>query len=256
MSFGKIFPLAAQFLCWKFSVMISTPLYINAVFIAATIFTILMCWKAAGWSKPFLYIVLGWLALQGGIAATGFYTKTSGIPPRFLLAVGPALLAILVLFISRNGRKFLDRLDIRSLTLLHLVRLPVELVLFWLCLEKLVSPQMTFEGWNFDIVSGLSAPLAWYLLKKNANSGLVLLWNFICLALLVNIVTIAVLSAPVDFQQISFNQPNIAVMHFPFVWLPAVIVPLVLLAQLAAIRQLLRSRKNPRHATVQSAFTH
>jgi hypothetical protein len=235
--------------------MISTPLYTIVVFIAATVFTILMCSKATGWSKPFLYIVSGWLVLQGAIAATGFYTKTSGIPPRFLLAVGPALLAILVLFISRKGRKFLDGLDIRSLTLLHVVRLPVELVLFWLCIDKLVAPQMTFEGWNFDIFSGLSAPLAWYLLKKNPNSPVVLAWNFICLALLVNIVTIAILSAPVDFQQLSFHQPNIAVMYLPFIWLPAVIVPLVLLAQLASIRQLLRNRKTIERQPVQSAFT-
>lgn len=236
--------------------MISTPLYIDAVFIAATIFTILMCWKATGWSKPFFYIVLGWLALQGGIAATGFYTKTNGIPPRFLLAVGPAIVAILVLFISRKGRKFLDGLDIRSLTLLHMVRLPVELVLFWLCLEKLVAPQMTFEGWNFDIFSGLSAPLAWYLLKKNAYSTVVLAWNIICLALLVNIVTIAILSAPVDFQQLSFDQPNIAVMYLPYIWLPAIVVPLVLFAQLASIRQLWRNRKTIGRERVQSVFTH
>jgi hypothetical protein len=37
----------------------------------------------------------------------------------------------------------------------------------------------------------------------------------------------------------AFDQPNIAVLYFPFNWLPSCIVPLVLLSHLAAIRQLL-----------------
>jgi hypothetical protein len=39
-------------------------------------------------------------------------------------------------------------------------------------------------------------------------------------------------------QQIAFDQPNIGVMYFPFVWLPACIVPLVLLSHLASLYQL------------------
>jgi hypothetical protein len=40
------------------------------------------------------------------------------------------------------------------------------------------------------------------------------------------------------FQQFAFDQPNIAVLYFPFIWLPSCVVPLVLLSHLAAIRQL------------------
>jgi hypothetical protein len=53
-----------------------------------------------------------------------------------------------------------------------------------------------------------------------------------------NIVVNAALSAPVPFQQFAFDQPNIAVLYFPFVWLPGFIVPLVLFAHLAAIQKL------------------
>jgi hypothetical protein len=60
----------------------------------------------------------------------------------------------------------------------------------------------------------------------------------ICLGLLINIVSNAILSAPFPFQQFAFDQPNIAVLYFPFIWLPCCVVPLVLLSHLAAIRQL------------------
>jgi hypothetical protein len=99
----------------------------------------------------------------------------------------------------------------------------------------------TFEGRNFDILSGLTAPFIWYygFIKKKLKKGWLLAWNFICLGLLLNIVVHAVLSVPTPFQQLAFDQPAIAVLYYPFILLPAVIVPLVLFAHLVSIRQLM-----------------
>lgn len=63
-----------------------------------------------------------------------------------------------------------------------------------------------------------------------------MLWNLICLGLLLNIVVLAILSAPSPFQILAFDQPNIAITHFPYVWLPSVVVPIVLFSHLVAIR--------------------
>ena len=103
---------------------------------------------------------------------------------------------------------------------------------------------MTFEGRNFDIFSGLSAPIVYYFgfVKRKLNRRIVLVWNFVCLALLLNIVITGVLSAPTAFQKFSFDQPNIAVLNFPFVLLPAFIVPMVLFSHLVSIRQLLLNK--------------
>jgi hypothetical protein len=117
----------------------------------------------------------------------------------------------------------------------------VEIVLFFLFTYKTVPELMTFEGRNFDILSGITAPVIFYFafIRQQLNRQILLIWNFICLGLLVNIVTNAILSAPFPFQQFAFDQPNIAVLYFPFIWLPCCVVPLVLLSHLAAIRQLL-----------------
>ena len=64
----------------------------------------------------------------------------------------------------------------------------------------------------------------------------------IALGLLLNIVFIAIFSAPFSFQKFAFEQPNIAVLFFPFSWLPAFIVPVVLFCHLASIRQLIKHR--------------
>jgi hypothetical protein len=94
---------------------------------------------------------------------------------------------------------------------------------------------MTFEGGNLDILSGLSAPLiAYYAVKK---PKILLAWNFICLALLINIVARALLSAPFPFQQFAFDQPNIAILQFPVIWLPTFIVLTVLFGHVTVIIQ-------------------
>jgi hypothetical protein len=181
-----------------------------------------------------------------GIALTGFYVQTNTIPPRFLLMVLPPMALILVLFNTQKGKEFIDQLNPKYVYLLHIVRIPVELVLFWLSLEKVVPELMTFEGRNFDIISGITAPLVYYFgfLKNKLSKNMLLAWNFLCLALLINIVVHAILSAPFAFQQLAFEQPNIAVLYFPFNWLPSLVVPLVLFAHLASIRQLLRVGSN------------
>lgn len=221
------------------------PLYLSVVFLLTTCLTVFVFYKATHHSKPALAVIVIWMMAQSVLSIRGFYLETGTLPPRFILLIGPPLIFIGVLFFTNAGKKFIDHLNVKYLTFLHVIRLPVELVLFWLFIQKVVPEIMTFEGRNLDIFSGITAPIMFYFgfIKKNFSNRILLIWNFICLGLLVNIVTIAVLSAPFSFQKLAFDQPNIAVLHFPFVWLPCCIVPLVLLSHLAAIRQLVLSEK-------------
>ena len=100
---------------------------------------------------------------------------------------------------------------------------------------------MTFEGRNFDILSGITAPIVYFLAfrKGKVNRPLLLIWNLIALALLVNVVTIAVLSFPSPFQMVGLDQPNIGVTYFPFVWLPSVVVPIVFFCHVISLWKLI-----------------
>jgi hypothetical protein len=220
------------------------PMYLNIFFILTTLLTVFLYYKATGKSKISLGILVLWLVLQAIISYAGFYTVTNTFPPRFALMALPAVIFIIGLFVSAKGRVYTDSLDTKVLTLLHVVRIPVELCLYWLFLHKAIPQLMTFEGRNFDIIAGVTSPLIFYFgyVKNNLSNPILLLWNFVCLGLLLNIVVNAVLSAPSDFQQFAFEQPNTAILYFPFVWLPCCVVPLVLLAHLASIRKLLSGK--------------
>lgn len=220
------------------------PLYISIVFGLTTALTIVFFYFATNHSKTTLLILLSWLILQSFIGLSGFYKVTDTIPPRFLLLIFPPLLLIIALFVTSKGKQFIGSLDLKILTVLHTIRIPVELVLYWLFINKTIPDIMTFEGRNFDILSGISAPVIYYFgfIKKQLKSKHILLWNFICLGLLINIVVNAVLSAPFPFQKFAFEQPNIAVLYFPFIWLPSCIVPIVLFSHLVSIKQLFNAQ--------------
>ena len=145
------------------------------------------------------------------------------------------------MFFSKKGKQAMDGYNVKQLTLLHIVRIAVELGLYWLYLHKAIPGIMTFEGRNFDILCGLTAPLVYYFgyVKNTLSKSVLIAWNIVCLLLLANIVVMAVLSAPLPIQQFGFNQPNIALLYFPFIWLPCGIVPVVLFAHMVALRRLL-----------------
>jgi hypothetical protein len=216
------------------------PLHVSLIFILTTIITVLLFYKASNYSRWTITLLSLWLLIQALISRSGFYLETTSVPPRFPLLIVPPVIAIIILFATKKGRLYIDGLDTKTLTLLHIVRIPVELTLFWLFLEKLVPQEMTFEGRNFDILSGISAPIIFYFgfIKNKLSRKAILIWNFICLALLINIVGTAIVSAPSPIQQMAFEQPNVGVFYFPFAWLPSCIVPLVLLSHIASIRQL------------------
>lgn len=229
------------------------PLYIPLVFILTTALTLFFLYRSFNQSLAFLGIILGWLILQALAALSGFYLNTASTPPRLLFLLGPPMLAIVIMLSTKRGRQFIDTANLRFLTWLHVIRIPVELTLLGLFLHKQIPQLMTFEGRNFDILSGITAPLVVWLVhtlpsinnnepahqKKTARyRKMIIAWNFICLGLLLNIVINAVLSAPTPFQQFAFDQPNIAILQFPYVWLPGLLVPALLFSHLIVIRRL------------------
>lgn len=216
------------------------PAFIKVVFVLTTVLTLFIFYSSTNRSFGSLLILISWLTIQYYLSQSGFYLTTDTFPPRFLMLAGPPMLFIILLFLTKSGKHYIDNLDVKTLTLLHSVRVPVEMVLFWLFVYKMIPQIMTFEGQNFDVISGLTAPFVYYFgyIRKSQSKRFLLIWNLVCLALLLNIVVTAVIAAPSPFQKIAFEQPNIAILHFPFVWLPSFIVPLVLFSHLVAIRDL------------------
>lgn len=147
-----------------------------------------------------------------------------------------------VLFRSKKGKEFIDSLPLKQITLISIVRIPVELVLWWLFIYKAIPEALTFEGRNFDVLAGLTAPLVVYFgfVKNKLGRKVILWWNIVSLGLLINIILNAMFSFPTIMQLHAFNEPNTGILYFPFFWLPSFIVPIVLFTHFVSIRRLMR----------------
>lgn len=220
------------------------PAALGAGFALITLMSSLMFLKAVRWDRKAAGAIAAWAVILAVLGLRGFFLRTEGLPPRFAMVLGLPVLAIIVVFSTASGRRWVDRADAASLTLLHIVRIPVELGLFVLFVYGAIPGLMTFEGRNFDVLSGLTAmPVYWFGYRRAILRPPVLIaWNIACLGLLANIVVNAILSVPFDLQTQAFDQPNVAILFFPYVWLAGIIVPLVLLSHLACLRLLIRGK--------------
>lgn len=224
------------------------PAFVSIVFILTALLTvgifIFAIVRAGLKSLParlLLAFVLVWMVVTAVLAANGFYQDFDVVPPRaFALGALPFLFVSIVYFLFFR-ESFLTRLPLTILALIHVIRIPIEIVLLWLYQSGQVPIEMTFEGSNFDILSGITAPIVYFLAFKGErpNRPVLILWNVAALALLANIVTIAILAFPSPFQMVGLDQPNIGVTYFPFIWLPAVIVPIVFFSHVASLYKLI-----------------
>lgn len=216
------------------------PLYINLLFILVVMISILWLYQASK-SKILLFVCIIWTIIQSGIGLSGIYQKTELTPPLIMpLGILPPLLILLLCLTTKKGKIFLSTFNLKSLTYFHSIRIAVEILLTSLFQIGVMSIYISYHGTNFDLISGVTAPLVAYIAFKSMplNHKLLAWWNIAAVLLLLNVVITATLAIPSPFQKLAFEQPNIAILYFPFNLLPTVVVPLVLFAHAAALYQL------------------
>lgn len=170
--------------------------------------------------------VLAWMALFAALAESGTLAQFERRPPPLMMAMVMFVVSGLVLGVSRVGTTFVRGLPLAWLIAAQGFRLPLELVMHQAAREGVMPVEMSFAGYNFDIVTGASAlVLAWYAHKGRASTRLIFAWNVLGSVLLFVIVTVAVLASPMI--RAFGDQPahvNSWIAHFPFIWLGTVLV--------------------------------
>jgi hypothetical protein len=186
-----------------------------------------------------------WFLLTGTLAHQGFFTNFAALPPHLLFALlAPALVFAVFNVTFKTLPAALRETPLPWLIAFQIFRILVELILWRGYKAGVVPVQMTFEGRNLDILIGLTAPLAAWMVYKTDSVWFGIAWNIAGLASILNIATIAVLSMPTPLRRFMNNPPNTLLAHFPFIYLPAVLVPAGYIAHILSIRQLLH-RKRP-----------
>ncbi len=182
-----------------------------------------------------------WLSITGWLGASGAVRAFDPVPPPFMIMMAVLFVLTFAVAFSPIGRTWAMGLPMTWLIGFQCFRIGAELLLYFAHHDGIAPVQMTFEGRNFDILTGVTAlPMAWWL-SRRPSPRLALIWNLAGLALLVTIITIAILSTP-TIRWFPEGPPNEFVTHFPYIWLPTVLVPFALLGHLLSFRQLASGR--------------
>ncbi len=219
-------------------------LFIKLVFVLLTIFLVNLLRKNIARFNPALaknitIVVSVWLLFLTVFSFTPGIHDFSKVPPTFMIALLFPLVIILVLSTRTNLQ--LEKIPFYIPVLFQSFRIVMELILWALHKEEIIPVQMTFEGRNLDILTGITAiPVGLTLMKNKVNPKAVIAWNIGCLILLINIVVVAILSVPTPFRYFMNEPANTIITYWPFIWLPGFVVPMALLGHVISIKQMLK----------------
>ena len=201
-------------------------------------------WRARG---VVMIVLVFWLVVPAVLAIRGILDRYSPPPAPGFILIGLITLGTVVLAFSTFGARLAGGIPLAGLVGYQVFRVPLEWVLHELYSEGVIPVQMTYAGQNFDIATGvLAAALALWLWKGHRTLWLVTVWNVVGLVLLINIVTVAILSTPASFRYFMNDPANLLPSTFPYVWLPAFLVQAALFGHLLVFRVIGRSLIAPK----------
>lgn len=185
------------------------------------------------------------MAVSAVVAWSGLLARFDITPPPMAILMPTVFALALTTGLGPLGRAAAANVPLATLVGLQAFRLPLELVMHRAATSGVMPPELTYAGYNFDIVTGATALVLFIAMRAGVHVSRIALWawNLWGIACLVVITIVAVLSSPMvrafgeDPRHI-----NAWVLFFPYVWLPVVLVAIALAGHIIVTRALLRGR--------------
>jgi hypothetical protein len=211
-----------------------------AVFVAA-LFVAMIARGAPGRLLQFGALVALVMLATAWAATRGLLARFDIVPPPMAVMIALVLASGLALGLSPLGLETARAVPLVALVGLQSFRLPLELVMHRAGTLGIMPPELSYGGYNFDIVTGTGAAVLAGLLwaGRDVPRAALWLWNiwgFWCLAV---IAVIAIATSPM--VRLFGDDPrhvNTWVLYFPYVWLPVVLVTVALAGHVIVARAL------------------
>ncbi len=191
------------------------------------------------WTMPARLIFVGLVVIEAAFGSSGILGRFDTMPPPFLLFMLLCLSVSAAVAFTGFGELLSRHLSFSALIGFQAFRILAELVIYLAHQQGLAPRALTFQGYNFDIITGLTAlPLAWHLRSGRRSPGLIRAWNWMGIAFLAVILFIGITSMPVPFRVFMEEPSNVWVTTFPYVLLPGILVVAAFTGHLLALRKL------------------
>lgn len=211
--------------------------------IAMTLILLYINTKAKKWSDSkapanLLYLLLGWHVYIFGLSLTGFLENLD-FPPRFaLLTILPAFVFTGWFATKAKQSSWLHSIPPHWLIFYQIFRIGIESLFVLSVGAGILHPNVTLEGYNYDMVYAFTALLVgWLVLKGNYKIGL--LWNYLGLAVIAFIIVLfqTTIYLPELYGPTTAVFP-IEFMEYPYNLVPAFLMPSAVFIHVLSILQL------------------
>lgn len=188
--------------------------------------------------QMFLFFCV-WIVYLTLVSRSGVLYSDS-LPPRIpLLIFFPVFQLSFVIILWKKNRELIKVIPQSALIYIQSFRVLVELLILGMYLEHIVPKAATFEGYNFEIVTGLIALVVAYLVQKETigRKG-ILAWNFaglISLAIIIFIITTSFYFP--EFWGAKSPLVSEEFTHMPYLLLAGVLAPMAACFHLISIKQ-------------------
>jgi hypothetical protein len=192
--------------------------------------------------------VVVWTASTAGAALSGRLARFDVAPPPMAILIVAVFALAFAIGLGSAGARLAAAIPMATLVGLQAFRLPLELVMHRAATLGIMPPEMSYSGYNFDILTGAGAVVLALLLRAGVGVPrlAIWIWNIWGLWSLAVIAVVAVASSPM--VRAFGDDPrhvNTWVLFFPYVWLPAVLVTFAMAGHLVVTRALLAARRPP-----------
>ncbi|MDB4534082.1 hypothetical protein N9242_04350 [Vicingaceae bacterium] len=195
--------------------------------------------------KKLITLVFGlilWQHYQLAIEASGFLTDFS-LPPRFLFCLVLPAFLFTGIFLTKNRKKaWIMTIPEEWLAYIQSFRILVEVLFVYSVSAEVLHPLVTIEGYNFDMVFGVSAILIWFLTYKLKliSKSILIFWNYLGIVVLDSVIFLFV--SAVYFPNIwgETGMMPIAFATAPYVLVAGFLMPLAIFIHVLSIIRLRR----------------
>lgn len=167
------------------------------------------------------------------------------LPPRFaIFLIGPAFLFTGIFIYANRNNTWLHHIPKSWLVYLQSFRILVETLFVFSVTEGVLHTNVTIEGYNFDMILGLTAPVVAFLAfsKNIISEKMVLLWNYLGLVVLASV--IFVFLSTVFLPELYGSEGSLMPLTFtkyPYTLIAGFLMPVAVFMHVLSIVQLRKS---------------
>ncbi len=186
-------------------------------------------------------MLIAWLVYVSLLSLAGVF-RVGGLPPRIpLLLILPAFAFMTYFFRSQETKDLIAATPASWLVYAQSFRVVVELMLHALFLKGVLPKAGTYEGYNYELVIGITALAVgyWGYTRKALPKIALIIWNVSGLATLATIVFIMISHA--YFPGIYSNPEKLNIADFgsfPYTLLAGFLMPLAVFMHVFSLKKL------------------